>query len=124
MQAIKFLKFGLVGTVGIAVDFSITWILREKLRRNQYFANAMGFCFACTGNYFLNRIFTFQDHNPNIGLQYLSFFVISFIGLIINSLLLLVIQKRTNLDFYYSKILVTGLLFLWNYSANSYYTFR
>lgn len=124
MQLLKFIKFGLVGFVGILVDFSITWLLKEKLKRNQYFANAMGFCFACTGNYFLNKKYTFEDHNPHIGFQYLSFFSISFVGLILNSLLLLMIQKRTNLNFYYSKILVTGLLFIWNFSANSHYTFK
>lgn len=124
MQFIKLFKFGLVGSLGIVVDFGITWFCKEKLSWNKYLSNAIGFCFACSGNYVLNRIFTFQDHNKDIARQYASFFAISLIGLAMNSLLLYFIQKKTSHNFYVSKIFVTLILFLWNFGANSAITFR
>lgn len=124
VDIIRFFKFGLVGSVGILIDFSLTWLFRDRLKWNQYIANSIGFCVAASSNFVLNKIFTFQDQDHRIITQYLTFFMISCIGLIMNSLFLLMLQKKTNLNFYFSKILVTGLLFLWNYAANSIYTFN
>ncbi|MBL7830473.1 MAG: GtrA family protein [Saprospiraceae bacterium] len=124
MDFIRFFKFGLVGSFGILIDFSITWLCKEKLKWNQYYANALGFCFAASGNYILNKTFTFNNHDHAILRQYTTFLFISIVGLVLNSILLVLVQKRTNLDFYFSKILVTGLLFIWNFAANSHYTFR
>ena len=36
----KFIKFGIVGGTGIIVDFSITWICKEKLQLNKYISNS------------------------------------------------------------------------------------
>ena len=47
---IKFMKFGAVGATGVVVDFSFTWISKEKLGIQKYFANAIGFTLAATSN--------------------------------------------------------------------------
>lgn len=124
MDIIKFFKFGLVGFTGLIIDFAVTWLCKEKLKINKYVANGFGFVFGVTNNYFLNRIFTFHNQNPNIGTQFMSFLLISIIGFSINTGFLYLLQKNTKLNFYVCKIFVTILVFVWNFGANSFYTFK
>lgn len=124
MDFVRFVKFGFVGFSGLIVDFGITWIFKEKLKINKYLANSFGFLFGVTNNYFLNRYFTFQNHNPNIGNQFISFLVIAIIGFAINTGFLYLLQKKTKINFYVCKFLVTLIVFFWNFGANSFYTFK
>lgn len=124
MNFLRFLKFGAVGLCGLIIDFSVTWLCKEILKINKYVANGIGFLFGVTNNYFLNRIFTFQNQDPNIGIQFISFLLISIIGFGLNTGFLYFFQKKTVLNFYVCKILVTIIVFLWNFGANSFYTFN
>ena len=124
MDFIKFIKFGLVGCSGLVIDFSITWICKEKLLINKYISNALGFLFAVTSNYFFNKYFTFQDTNNQLATQFLSFLIISIIGLLLSTSFLYLLQKNTKLNFYVCKAIVTIIVFFWNFTANSLYTFK
>ncbi len=124
MDILKFFKFGLVGFSGLIIDFGITWICKEKLKLNKYLANGFGFLFGVTNNYFLNKYFTFDNHNEEIGFQFLSFLIIAIIGFSINTGFLYSLQKKTKINFYVCKIIVTVLVFVWNFGANSFYTFK
>jgi len=124
MDFIRFVKFGFVGFSGLIIDFGITWICKEKLKSNKYLANSIGFLFGVTNNYFLNRYFTFKNHNPNIANQFISFLIIAIIGFGLNTLFLYLLQKKTEINFYVCKFLVTLIVFFWNFGANSFYTFK
>ena len=124
MDFVRFVKFGFVGFSGLIVDFGITWIFKEKLKINKYLANSIGFLFGATNNYFLNRYFTFKNHNPNIVNQFISFLIIAIIGFGLNTLFLYLLQKKTEINFYVCKFLVTLIVFFWNFGANSFYTFK
>ena len=65
----KFLKFGIVGLSGLIVDFSITILLKEKLKIHRYISNSAGFTIAASSNYLLNRIWTFESNNPGFSLN-------------------------------------------------------
>ncbi len=53
--AIKFLKFLLVGVSGLIIDFSLTFLCKEKLLFNKYVANSIGFSMAQISNFLLNK---------------------------------------------------------------------
>ena len=120
----KFLKFCVVGFSGTFIDFGTTWFLKEKIKINQYIANSIGFIFAASSNYLFNRIWTFQSHNSRIPTEYLSFFIISVIGLGINNLLIKILSDIFKLNFYFSKVFATGVVMLWNFGMNYLVTFR
>jgi putative flippase GtrA len=124
MQLVRLAKFGMVGCTGIVIDFSVTWLCKEKLKWNKFVANSMGFSFAVVSNYLLNRYYTFQNNGPGISLQFLKFLLISMAGLGLSTGLLFLIQKNTRFNFYISKAIVIGLVFIWNYSINSLFTFH
>jgi putative flippase GtrA len=118
---LKFLKFGVVGLTGMVIDFSITFLLKEKLKIHRYIASSTGFISAATFNYILNRIWTFHSSDPEILIQYGKFVIISVIGLGINNLFLYLFEKK--LPFYVSKLFAIGVTMVWNFLANYYITF-
>ncbi len=120
---LKFLKFGVVGCSGVIVDFGITYLCKEKLKIQKYISNAIGFSFAATSNYFLNRIWTFESKNPEITFEYLRFFGISLIGLGISTLFLWILVSKFKKNFYISKAFVIVVVMVWNFFANLLYTF-
>jgi putative flippase GtrA len=119
----KFLRFGVVGLSGMVVDFGVTYLLRDKLKVHQYLANAVGFVMAATSNYVLNRIWTFKSSNPEVLLEFGEFFIVSAIGLGINSLILWFLVSRWKKHFYLSKLIAIGVTMIWNFFANLLITF-
>ena len=120
----KFIKFGIVGFSGLFVDFGITYITKEWLKVPKYLANAIGFSVAASTNYILNRIWTFQSHDPEIALEFSLFFGISLIGLAINTLILWILVSKFKLNFYLSKLFAIGVVTIWNFLANYFITFQ
>jgi len=121
---LKFLKFSVVGFSGLLLDFSATWITKEKFGFNKYLSNSLGFSIAATTNYILNRIWTFHSKDPQLVVQYTKFYIISLIGLALNNLVLYLLHGKMNLNFYASKLIAILLVTAWNFLANYFYTFQ
>lgn len=120
----RFFKFGVVGLTGMAIDFSITWFCKEKLRFNKYIANSLGFCCAVINNFILNRYWTFGSNGQSFAGQFTKFVLVSLAGLLINNVLLFYFSKYIKTNFYLIKVIVTGLVFFWNYFINFLFTFN
>lgn len=119
----KFLKFGVVGFSGVIVDFAVTYVCKEFLKIQKYVANGIGFTVAATTNYFLNRIWTFESQNPEVLVEYSKFIFVSLIGLGINTLILWMLVSKFNKHFYLSKLFAIGVVTVWNFLANLFFTF-
>lgn len=119
----KFLKFGIVGFSGLLLDFGVTYVAKEKLRWNKYVANSFGFILATASNFYLNRIWTFHSHDPEIGWQYSKFLVVAVAGLLLSNLIIYILTERFKLNFYLAKFLAIVAVFFWNFSLNYLYTF-
>lgn len=117
-------KFGLVGLSGMAIDFSITWVCKEKLGFNKYLSNSLGFCFAVTSNFLLNRYWTFESNAQPFAQQFARFILVSLTGLALNNILLYGLVKKLQTNFYLLKLIVIGLVFFWNYLLNFLFTFN
>ena len=120
---LKFIKFCAVGFSGMVIDFGTTWLLKEKARVNKYIANSAGFVLAATSNYIWNRLWTFQSENSRIGFEYLSFIIISVIGLGINNLVIFIFSDKLKFNFYFSKLIAIGVVTIWNFIMNYLITF-
>ena len=120
---LKFLKFCVVGLSGMVIDFSTTWLLKEKAKVNKYIANSTGFILAATSNYIWNRIWTFQSENSQIAVEYFSFILISIAGLGINNFVIYLLNDRLKINFYLSKLLAIGVVTVWNFLMNFIITF-
>jgi len=121
---LKFIKFCAVGFSGMVIDFGTTWLLKERARVNKYIANSAGFVLAATSNYIWNRLWTFQSENNQIAFEYLSFIIISVIGLGINNMVIFIFSDKLKFNFYFSKLIAIGVVTIWNFIMNYLITFR
>ena len=120
----KFLKFCVVGSSGMIIDFGITWLLKERVKINKYIANSTGFILAATSNYFFNRIWTFASRDTHIAEQYSLFVIIAIIGLGINNFIIYILHGRLKYNFYLSKLFAIVIVTIWNFLLNLLITFR
>ena len=120
---LKFLKFGAVGFSGVLVNFGVTWFFKEICKFNKYFSNILGFIVAATTNYLLNRWWTFQSTNPQMGTEYAKYFLISVIGLGIDTLTVYLLNGKLKWNFYLSKVFAVGAAMIWNFFGNLLFTF-
>lgn len=105
----------------MVVDFSITILLKEKLKVHRYISSSAGFTLAASSNYLFNRLWTFESNNPKVLIEYGTFILISLIGLIINNLFLYLFEKK--IRFYFAKFLAIIVTSIWNFIANYYLNF-
>ena len=119
----KFLKFGAVGFSGVLVNFGVTWFFKEVCKLNKYLSNILGFIAAATTNYMLNRWWTFQSTNPQVGAEYAKYFLISVIGLGIDTLTVYLLNGKLKWNFYLSKVFAVGAAMVWNFFGNLLFTF-
>ena len=120
----KFFKFGVVGFTGLLVDFGITWLLKERLKLNAYLASSTGFTCAVINNFLLNRIWTFENHDPEVAVQFGKFAVVSAVGLVLNNSIIYLLKERFGFNFYVAKLVATAVVLLWIFWANMQFTFR
>ena len=118
------LKFALVGLLGVMINFSSTWILKDILNVNKYFSNATGYSIAMTFNFILNKIWTFSDGYDIIFLQILKFLFVISMGVLLNHLIVFYFHEKNKLNFYFSKLIAVAMVFAWNFSMHSYFTFN
>jgi putative flippase GtrA len=120
---IKFIKFGLVGFMGMLIDFGITYFVKEVVKGHKYLANGLGFAIAATTNYIFNRYWTFHSKNPHIAAEYTQFITVALVGLAINTGVLYYLHHNKKQNFYWAKLVATGITLIWNFGANALFTF-
>lgn len=131
---VKFIKFGVVGTVGTVIDFAITWLLFSVLSANEYLANTVGFIIAATANYIFNRVWTWRSRNKNVQTEYAKFIGVSLLGLVLNTLVIFAWLEMDGVafemfgyyidEFWVAKVVATIAVMVWNFLANHFYTFK
>lgn len=120
----KFLKFGVVGMSGMAVDFGITYFFKERVKINKYTANTFGFLTAATSNFVFNRIWTFQSDDPAVAFQYLKFLSLSIVGVLLSNGIIYLLHGRFKWNFYFAKLISIGVVLFWNFFASYFFTFK
>lgn len=120
---VKLLKFVLVGFSGMLIDYGITWLLKEKVKLNQYIANSAGFILAASSNYIWNRVWTFTSQSEQITREYFSFILISVVGLALNNLVIILLNSKLKLNFYLAKLIAIVVVTVWNFSMNFLITY-
>tara|TARA_B110000285_G_C14839131_1_gene474499 strand:- start:52 stop:435 length:384 start_codon:yes stop_codon:yes gene_type:complete len=119
----KFLKFCVVGSLGLGIDFGTTYSLKEKFKLNKYVSNSLGFIFATVSNYLFNKYWTFEDTNPDAIIQFTKFVAVSLVGLVFSNLIIYLLINKRGTKFYWAKLIAIGVVVIWNFIANYNYTF-
>ena len=86
-------------------------------------ASAVGFILSASVNYVLNYYLTFNS-NAAHGVAGPKFLIIALIGLILNSTILFVMVNAMLVHYVVGQIIATGLVLIWSFVANKYWSFK
>ena len=137
----RFLKFAVVGAVGMVIDLSILSLLFKivlppvlpALAESQRLlvANSISFTTAVLSNFTWNRLWTFPEsrQRPLLG-QLGQFALVNVIGLGINNVVLSIVYHlirslvSDTFNYLLAKIFAIGVVLFWNYIINRLWTYR
>ena len=84
----QFIKFSFVGMLNTLIDFGIYYLLTRYAGLYYIYANIISVFIAITNSYLLNRSWTFQSKSKIVGIEAVKFWIVSIVGLILNTLIL------------------------------------
>lgn len=119
----QFISFAGVGGIATAFHYLIYIFLVELLNIRPYIATGSGYFLSTFLNYYLNYIYTFRSarkHRETI----FKFFIIAGIGFLLNTGIVALATEGFFLHYLLSQVLATGIVLVWNFSCNRWWTFR
>jgi len=136
----RFIRFGIVGTIGSIVDFGFLNLLTLVFNVPFLVSSVISFSLAVINNFILNRIWTFPGSRKEpIVNQLLQFGLVSVVGLLVRTPLLAWLEKvlipmaednvpnlltPTIVGHNASLAIAIGVVLVWNYFANRFWTFK
>ncbi|HOK03383.1 MAG TPA: glycosyltransferase family 2 protein [Spirochaetota bacterium] len=123
----EFIVFSLIGASGMVVDLSFVFISYDILNLNFRVARVIGFVFALTSNFMLNRKFNFPKNGHGIIKQYIRFFIVSLTGFAVNwTISVYLYETRPFFNKYYLLAAFLGILggLSVNFLGSKFYVFK
>jgi putative flippase GtrA len=130
LEAERFLKFSVVGTIGAIVDFSVLNFGIQVLGLYKGIANTISFSVAVMSNFTWNRLWTYpESRGKPLGPQLGQFFVVNVGGLIINQAIFLSLDHFVFAPwgvwgYNVSKVIAIGVVLFWNFGVNRLWTYK
>jgi putative flippase GtrA len=119
---LQFMQFASVGAVGTMAHYGLLVLLVEMLGVNSVAASTAGATLGALVNYVLNRRYTFRSvkrHREALT----KFLLIAASGLALNASFMLVFVETLDLYYLVAQVLSTGLVLVWNFIGNRFWTF-
>jgi dolichol-phosphate mannosyltransferase len=121
-------RFYTVGASGLLVNY-IASLLFNTLAPNLWYlySTFIGVLISMTSNFFLNKLWTFEDRKFNVketGIQFGMFIGFSSLGAVIQLLLVYVLVENYNMDYPLSLILAVAAASVGNFLLNKKWTFK
>jgi putative flippase GtrA len=119
----QFVKFCLVGSLGLLINFLVTMIAARTLHATPFLAFACGFMSGAISNYLLNRMWTFGS-SRNAIVEGAQFLTVSGIALAVGKLVFLLFEHAGSHDFTATWLVATLCGIVINFTINKAWTFR
>jgi putative flippase GtrA len=117
-------RYIFVGGIAFIVDYSLLYILTEKLKFYYIFSSFISFIAGLIVNYILSIKFVFEKRKmKNKKLEFMYFSLIGIGGILINQFLMWFFTEKIGFFYMYSKLLSVTIVFLWNFSIRKYFLF-
>lgn len=136
----RFLRFAAVGGLGTITDVGLLNLLRQSLGTPLYLANTISFSAAVVQNFILHRLWTFPNQPARTARrQLLKFTLTSVAGLGLNQIVFLGLHDMLleswvlwigseplahTVSYNFAKLVSIGVILIWNFGANRFWTFR
>lgn len=115
---IQFFRYLFVGGFAAVVNIGSLYVLKEFLHLYYLMANIVGFILGLITNYLLSKWLVFaKEKAMNEMLEFTIYVIIGVIGLGFDTLFIWLFTDKIKLYYMISKIISTGLVFIWNFLA-------
>ncbi len=109
-------RFGIVGVICFIIDYGLMLLLTELAGVPYLVSCAISFSVSVTVNYLLSMRFVFDSKkDADKRKEFVLFVVLSLIGLGLTELLMWVGVSRLGADYKLAKIIVTGIVMVYNF---------
>lgn len=127
----QFISYFCVGGLAAIVEWVMFYVFSSLVGIEYLVSTGLAFIFSTTANWFLGRIMTFKGNKKYEGKTFkeiLLVFTVSGVGLLFNLLLMYlfvtVIGLNTDILMTCSKIMSTGIVFIWNFLARKFWVYK
>lgn len=120
----RFFKYSVVGVSTFALDLFLLFLLIDIFHWNYLVATGGAFIVAISLNYLISRNVVFKYSVRSLSAGYISFLLISGIGLLLVVAGMYVFVEMMALNYIVSRIFIAGFVGIWNYSMNLYVNFK
>ena len=121
----RFIRFALVGTGGVLVNFAVLIFLVEVFGLNRLIAVALANETAILSNFFFNNLWTFGDagrHRPVL-IRAARYNLFGLGGLLVSVTVLGLLTYGLGLQYLIANAFAIGMAMTWNYLSNARWTF-
>lgn len=119
----QFLTFSGVGIIGTVIHYLTLVLLVHYANIYPVAGSGAGFAFGAVVNYFLNYHVTFKSKKAH-GHAMPRFFSVALVGLGLNTLIMIAGVELLRLHYLISQFIATGIVLLWNFIGNRFWTFK
>ncbi len=121
---IQFFRYTFVGGLAFIVDYVLLYILTEHFHFHYLESATISFMVGLVVNYFISKWWVFsQSKFKSKGIEFLLFFLVGVVGLLLNNLFLWLITTYLSVYYMYSKLVAAVIVYLWNFLARKYMVF-
>ena len=107
-----------VASLGFAADVATLYLLTEFLEVPYFISAFLGYLVGLAINFYLSEKFVFGDSHINAWIGRLGLFaLVGLVGLVILQIGMWFLVEELRLDYLEAKILVTALVYVWNFLA-------
>lgn len=121
----KIVKYFFVGGTAAIIDVGLFFIFAKFLAYNYLLVAFFTFIIATFVNYYLSIRFVFESGKKyKKEKELLLVYIVSASSLVLNLFLLFIFYDKFDIDVGISKIIVTGVLFFYNYLMRRFFIFQ
>ena len=132
----QFSKFFFIGGVSLLINWGVMLLTQRVIHMEVVFSfgdtqikdymigAVLGFIVSAIANYFLNKKFTFNNKLKAYGKQMTKFFIVSIIGLILNTAITILLVERVGVPPTIVTPLAAAIVLFWNYFGHRVFTFK
>ena len=123
---LQFFSYLFIGGLAAIVEWVTFWVTNEPLGLNIYISTGIAFFLATLANWILGRKITFKDaaKSKKPAGDAVAVYIVSGIALGINLSLMALFVDVLGMNPMFSKIIATGIAFLWNFISRKFIIYR
>lgn len=111
----QFLKYLLVGGGATLVEWALFWILDGELGLHHQWATVIAYAISTFANWGLGRLFVFKESKRGAAAEIAGVYLAAAVGLLLNMGIMYVLVDALGWSRMLSKVLATGLVFVWSF---------